>query len=306
MDEIQIKNQPILNKILNNINNKGNNVQAYILSGNDKENLINCAILFSKVLICPHKYKKGCSECNICNRIDKENYAELKIINPVNKIIKKEAILELKNEFKTKSIEGKNEVYIINDAETLNCAASNTILKFLEEPDSNIVAIFTTTNLDSVIKTIVSRCQVIKINNFQKKSGIDFIKNLTNFDEETIYKVIDFVKIIEKSSEDAIIDAKNLFLNYFNTKELLINAFNVILLYYKDMLNYKIKNKCIYYEANDIKSLANVQNDNLISKKISFILENIAKLEYNVNILLFIDNFIIGIGEMKDGKSNRD
>lgn len=306
MDEIQIKNQPILNKILNNINNKGNNVQAYILSGNDKENLINYAILFSKVLICPHKYKKGCSECNICNRIDKENYAELKIINPVNKIIKKEAILELKNEFKTKSIEGKNEVYIINDAETLNGAASNTILKFLEEPDSNIVAIFTTTNLDSVIKTIVSRCQVIKINNFQKKSGIDFIKNLTNFDEETIYKVIDFVKIIEKSSEDAIINAKKLFFNYFNTKELLINAFNVILLYYKDMLNYKIKNKCIYYEANDIKSLANIQNDNLISKKISFILENIAKLEYNVNILLFIDNFIIGIGEMKDGKSNRD
>lgn len=306
MDEIQIKNQPILNKILNNINNKGNNVQAYILSGNDKENLINYAILFSKVLICPHKYKKGCSECNICNRIDKENYAELKIINPVNKIIKKEAILELKNEFKTKSIEGKNEVYIINDAETLNGAASNTILKFLEEPDSNIVAIFTTTNLDSVIKTIVSRCQVIKINNFQKKSGIDFIKNLTNFDEETIYKVIDFVKIIEKDTEDAIINAKKLFFNYFNTKELLINAFNVILLYYKDMLNYKIKNKCIYYEANDIKSLANIQNDNLISKKISFILENIAKLEYNVNILLFIDNFIIGIGEMKDGKSNRD
>lgn len=306
MDEIQIKNQPILNKILNNINNKGNNVQAYILSGNDKENLINYAILFSKVLVCPHKYKKGCSECNICNRIDKENFGELKIINPVNKIIKKEAILELKNEFKTKSIEGKNEVYIINDAETLNGAASNTILKFLEEPDSNIVAIFTTTNLDSVIKTIVSRCQVIKINNFQKKSGIDFIKNLTNFDEETIYKVIDFVKIIEKDTEDAIINAKNLFFNYFNTKELLINAFNVILLYYKDMLNYKIKNKCIYYEANDIKSLANIQNDNLISKKISFILENIAKLEYNVNILLFIDNFIIGIGEMKDGKSNRD
>lgn len=306
MDEIQIKNQPILNKILNNINNKGNNVQAYILSGNDKENLIDYAILFSKVLICPHKYKKGCSECNICNRIDKENYAELKIINPVNKIIKKEAILELKNEFKTKSIEGKNEVYIINDAEALNGAASNTILKFLEEPDSNIVAIFTTTNLDSVIKTIVSRCQVIKINNFQKKIGIDFIKKLTKFDEETIYKVIDFIKIIEKSSEDAIIDAKKSFLDYFSTKESLINTFNVILLYYKDMLNYKIKNKCSYYEINDIKSIADMQTDNLISKKITFILENIAKLEYNVNILLFIDNFIIGIGEIKDGKSNRN
>lgn len=306
MDEIQIKNQPILNKILNNINNNGNNVQAYILSGNDKENLINYAILFSKVLICPHKYKKGCSECNICNRIDKENFGELKIINPVNKIIKKEAILELKNEFKTKSIEGKNEVYIINDAEALNGAASNTILKFLEEPDSNIVAIFTTTNLDSVIKTIVSRCQVIKINNFQKKIGIDFIKKLTKFDEETIYKVIDFIKIIEKSSEDAIINAKKSFLDYFSTKESLINTFNVILLYYKDMLNYKIKNKCSYYEINDIKSIADMQTDNLISKKITFILENIAKLEYNVNILLFIDNFIIGIGEIKDGKSNRN
>lgn len=306
MDEIQIKNQPILNKILNNINNKGNNVQAYILSGNDKENLINYAILFSKVLICPHKYKKGCSECNICNRIDKENYAELKIINPVNKIIKKEAILELKNEFKTKSIEGKNEVYIINDAETLNGAASNTILKFLEEPDSNIVAIFTTTNLDAVIKTIVSRCQIIKINNFQKKLGIEFIKDLTGFDEDTIYKIIDFIKIVEKDPESAIIKAKSSFLDYFNTKESLLAAFNVILLYYKDMLNYKIKNKCIYYEVNDIKSITNMQTDNIISKKISFILENMVKLEYNVNILLFIDNFIIGIGEIENDKGNRN
>ena len=37
-----------------------------------------------------------------------------------------------------------------------------------------------------------------------------------------------------------------------------------------------------------------------ISKKISFILENITKLEYNVNILLFMDNLLIGIGEILD------
>ena len=42
------------------------------------------------------------------------------------------------------------------------------------------------------------------------------------------------------------------------------------------------------------------QNNDTISKKISFILENITKLEYNVNILLFMDNLLIGIGEILD------
>ncbi len=300
MNEIFIKNQPVLSKILNKIKNTDNNVQAYILSGDSKEKLRDYAIMFSKILICPNKYEENCEKCNICMRIDNNSFGELKIINPVNKVIKKETILELRNSFNTESIEGRNGVYIINDVETLNVAAANAILKFLEEPDGNFVAIFTTTNIDSVIKTISSRCQIIKINNCKTKYGLEFVSEISGLEEEKIYEVVDFTKLIEKSKIKAISTVKNDFMSLFETKKSLSSALNVMLLYYKDMLNFKIKDKCLYFEKNDIKSLATIQSEDVISRKISFILENIAKLEYNVNVLLFMDNLIIGIGEIEN------
>ena len=209
MNEIFIKNQPVLSKILNKIQNTDNNVQAYILSGDSKEKLRDYAILFSKILICPNKYEKNCEKCNICMRIDNNSFGELKIINPVNKVIKKETILELRNSFNTESIEGRNGVYIINDVETLNVAAANAILKFLEEPDGNFVAIFTTTNIDSVIKTISSRCQIIKINNCKTKYGLEFVSEISGLEEEKIYEVVDFTKLIEKSKSKAFSTVKN-------------------------------------------------------------------------------------------------
>ena len=299
-DEIIIKNQPIFNKILNKINNTQNNVQAYILCCTSKTTLDTYSNLFSKVLICPYKYKENCNNCNICSRIDNNIFSELKIINPVNGVIKKECIIELRNDFQTQSIEGKNEVYIINDAECLNQSSANAILKFLEEPDTNTVAICTTTNLDAMISTIKSRCQIIKLNNNVVDKGIDFVIKQTNLTEEEIYESLDFIRTVENNYSLAFSKVKDEFLNQFKTKEKLSSAIYVILLFYKDVLNHKLKNTCLYFEKNDLINIANRQSVNLITKKISFVLENMYKLEYNVNMLLFMDNLLIRIGEMKD------
>ena len=41
----------------------------------------------------------------------------------------------------------------------------NSLLKFLEEPDKDIIAILMTNNINNVLSTIISRCKVIKLNN---------------------------------------------------------------------------------------------------------------------------------------------
>ena len=87
MEEI-IKNQPILNKLLNNIKNGGKITQSYLLSGNDKKKLEDVSILLSKVLLCENKYESNCTKCNICRQIDSGNYNELIKIKPVNDTIK--------------------------------------------------------------------------------------------------------------------------------------------------------------------------------------------------------------------------
>lgn len=306
MAELLIKNDPRLTNIYNNLIKSKKNSQSYMLVGNSKSKLNEYAVLLSKILVCPHTFEEKCTKCNICKRIDSNNYPELKIISPENKVIKKEKITDLTRKFQSQSIEGRNLVYIINDAECLNIAASNSILKFLEEPDSNVVAIFTTTNFDGVIKTITSRCQIIKVNNTKINEGINFVIETSGLDEENVYKVVDFTKKIENNYPLAVAQVKEDFLNIFNNKDMLDKALKVMLLFYKDILNYKINEKTQFFEKNEIKLVANKQTKDIISKKISFILENMDKIEYNVNMLLFMNYLLIGIGDIKDDESSRN
>lgn len=283
-EKIAIKDQEKLTNIYNKIIKIRKNVSAYMLVGNSRKKLFNYAILLSKILICPNSFKEECSKCNICKRIDDNSYTELKVINAENKVIKKDKVIEITRTFNKESIEGRNLVYIINNVECLNVSSSNSILKFLEEPDSNVVAIFTTTNFDRVIKTISSRCQILKTNTFFSKRGIDLVKEIIDLDEENIYKALDFIKKIENNYSYATATIKENLLNNFNNKEMVDKFLKIMLIFYKDLLNYKTIEKTIYFEKNDIKSVADKQKENIITKKISFILENIEKIEYNVNI----------------------
>ena len=62
---------------------------------------------------------------------------------------------------------------------------------------------------------------------------------------------------------------------------------------------------CIY--GNEfLKNYSYGESSDKIIKKISFILENMKKLDYNVNMLLFINNLVIGIGEITNDKCDRN
>lgn len=306
MQEIIVENQLIFSKILNKINKLSINTQAYLLLHAQEDELENYAMLLAKVLICPYNYAKNCEKCNICKRITNQTFSELKIIKPEKNIIRKEKVIDLRNSFTTSSIEGKNQVYIIHGAEYLHPAAANSILKFLEEPESNTIAIFTTTNLDRVMNTILSRCQIIKLNNQKITKGMFYVEKFTTLDQEKIGIVMDYLFDIEEKKTKAITECKEKFLKQFNDREQLKSALNVILLIYKDALNYKLFDNMEYFNNEiGIKNIANSQNRDIITKKISFILENISKLEYNVNMILFINNLIIGIGEINNGKGSR-
>lgn len=306
MEEI-IKNQPILNKLINNIRNGGKITQSYLLSGNDKQKLYDVSILLSKVLLCESKFELNCNKCSICKQIDSENYNELIKIKPVNDTIKKEEIIKLKEKFKTESIGSKYQVYIIYDVDLLNQSAANSLLKFLEEPDSNNIAIFTTTNLNSVIGTIISRCQIIKLNADQASLNSELVKNMSMLEDDNIKLVVEYFFDIENNNCKALTNLKEKFLNIFNTKELLKSSLYVLVLLYKDMLNYKIFNKLYYFKYElGIINIANKNSTENIIKKMSLILENLEKLKYNVNTTLFMTNLIIEIGDSNNGKSDRN
>lgn len=308
MNSEYVERQAILNKIINKIISSSNNVQAYLLVGENNYNLHDLAKTLSKVLICPNKYNNNCNKCNICKRIDDECYGELTIVNPTNNIIKKEEILNIRNKFQTYSLEGRNQVYIINNIEYLGQSAANSMLKFLEEPDSNTVAIFTTNSLNNVLDTIISRCQIIKLNS-DEKNGMEFISNFCGCQDITkLSNYIDIAFEIEEKKYDYITNiTKNKFLKIVANKEDLTILIKILLLVYKDMFNYINHNEFKYFkDRSEILNLVNSNNITLISNKIAFLLDNMKKINYNVNINLFINNLIIGIGDIDNDKSNRN
>ena len=82
------------------------------------------------------------------------------IIMSFDKLIKKEQILNIKSEMNENTINSGKLFYIIEYAENLNSSSANALLKFLEEPDDELIAILVTKNINKVISTIVSRCQI--------------------------------------------------------------------------------------------------------------------------------------------------
>ena len=128
-------------------------------------------------------------------------------------------------------------------------SSANTILKFLEEPAPNIVAILLTKNIYQVLETIVSRCQIISLAKHKEenlKDAYEKIKYYLNIPEsiteetfnDFINYVVSFIISIESKGYDTILYTQKLWHDIVDGKELNIFAFEIIILYYKDVLNY--------------------------------------------------------------------
>ena len=176
MDEQRVATTLLKKSIQNN-----KIVQAYLFYSDDIDYIYKYAKDFSKEIITKDLDTKD----NICKKIDEDIYSELKIVEPISNNIKKEQLIDLQKEVQNKPIEGNKIVYIIKNCEKLTAASSNSILKFLEEPADDIVAILLTDNISYVLPTIKSRCQVVNFNRIKKdknENTYDLFYNLLIFD----------------------------------------------------------------------------------------------------------------------------
>lgn len=251
-------------ELINNIVKLNRISHAYLIELDNYDNDYECVIDFIKMII-------NDDSANLL--IDSGNYPDLKIIEPDGNVIKKVQLLTLQEQFKNKSFLNNKMIYVIKEAEKLNDASGNTILKFLEEPEDDIVAFLLTTNRYKIIETILSRCQIISIK--------DDSYNINLSDN-----IIEMLKFIVKKDDlfvyhQYIMD--NILVDKIIAKEILGQIEVVILKY----LNY-ISNKESFCDENIINILKNIDSNNL-TKYISIIEEELQKLDYNVNYKLWLD-----------------
>ena len=304
--------QPIASKTLVQAILNSKISHAYLFETNEYYRSKDFIMSFVKDIVCNND-DSGINN-NICKQIDNGEYIELKIINPQGLQIKKEEMLSLQEEFKSKPIEGKKKIYIINNAEKLNSSSANTILKFLEEPEADIIAILVTSNRYQIIDTILSRCQLIALINTKKAtsfSTFDKINNLVynnssfleeNQKKEQLEHAIDFISFYEEKKEETILFSNSEFMQFFLTRDSVVNAFEIMKLFYLDTLKFITNTKIeIFDDYSDQISTISRKNTVLsLIIKIKKIIKYIEKIKYNVNINLLLDSFIIELGDELD------
>ena len=108
--------------------------------------------------------------------IKKSKTSDLKQTNNGSDIIKIDQIRSIKTFFGQKSINSEKKIVLIMDAHLLNEAASNCLLKTLEEP-SNGIFILLTSKLNLLLDTIISRCQLVRFRSFSRKELNSILKD---------------------------------------------------------------------------------------------------------------------------------
>lgn len=88
-----------------------------------------------------------------------------------------------------KPFEGGYKVMIIWMADKINIAASNKLLKLIEEPPSNTVLLLIAENEEDMLKTITSRCQTLHFQGLNEKDIRDTLMKNHGMDENQAVRI---------------------------------------------------------------------------------------------------------------------
>jgi DNA polymerase III subunit delta' len=104
-----------------------------------------------------------CGQCRVCEMMERNQHPDFHVLEPDNDRIKIEAIRELQNVLSMRPFEARFRVALINRFDRASPAAMDALLKTLEEPPSMSKIILTADVGETLLPTIVSRCQVIPV-----------------------------------------------------------------------------------------------------------------------------------------------
>ncbi|AXZ24339.1 DNA polymerase III subunit delta' C-terminal domain-containing protein [Staphylococcus warneri] len=141
---------------------------AYLFEGDDAQSMQKVAINFAKLILCNND-----EQCEA--KVNTLNHPDFMYVSSEESTIKKEKIEQLVHHMNQLPIEGNYKVYIVEDFEKLTVQGENSILKFLEEPPQNTIAILLSTKPEQILDTIHSRCQHVYFKPIDKGQFINHL-----------------------------------------------------------------------------------------------------------------------------------
>ncbi|MFA5092867.1 MAG: DNA polymerase III subunit delta' [Candidatus Omnitrophota bacterium] len=284
---------------------------GFIFSGPEGIGKLMTAKIIAQKLNCTSSTDKPCGICEACIKMEKLNHPDLHLIQNGDAQIKIEDIRLILREASFRPYEGQMKVFIIDNAHKLNIEAANSLLKILEEPPKQSLIILITHKPQSIIKTILSRCKVIRFaplersslqniltkNYFLDASSAHFVAYYAEGRLGLALRLKDSLQLMEKNKIfDAFVLSQKPLDRSLATqnKEQLRSTLNILAAWFRDL--YLLKAGCSENEIinldrkNDLLKLIPKFSFKQLDDIVSSISESMLYLEKNINSKLLLHN----------------
>ena len=309
-----------LQKVKDLLNQLNNLSHAVMLNSKDSV-FLDC---FAKLLVLKNCCKQSeiCFECASCKKILNQSSVDVEYFGYQKPLVVEDSAQIVADSFVV-PLEFEEKYFVIKEIQNATLPAQNKLLKVIEEPQKFDRFIFTTTNLDAVLPTIKSRCQIVnlpkltnpeltllfdyKLNDAKHFNvSLDYAQgNLTKLDQ--LYNDQNFMQLFDLTL-DMLANMRNssMVLQYsgkilsfggeFNKFLQILSSFFADMLCIKQKRQNLVLNKQVEVQLNII---ANGYSELAIVNIQKYIDEVAFRCNFNANLNALVDNLLLKILEIK-------
>lgn len=148
---------------LQNALSTGKVSHAYLINGEKSSGKEFIAKVFAMALQCEKGEVEPCQECHSCKQALSGNHPDIiRVVHEKPNTISVDDIRkQINGDVALKPYSSARKVYLITEAEKMTVQAQNALLKTLEEPPSYVVIVLMTSNVNTLLPTILSRCVML-------------------------------------------------------------------------------------------------------------------------------------------------
>ena len=300
---------------------------AYIFNGESNAGKMMLAEAFAMALQCENHGDEPCMECRSCHQAKEHNQPDIIYVShdKPNVISVDDIRQQLNNDIVIKPYNSKYKIYIVDEAEKMNVQAQNALLKTIEEPPAYGIILLLTTNADSFLPTILSRCitlnlksvneDLIKSHLMKKYQIPDYQADVcAAFAQGNVGKAIQLaasdefnelkssaLSIVKKLEDMDLYELNQLIKQINEFKPKIQEYFDLLTLWFRDVLYLKatsdVNNLIFKDEVYDIKKQAAKRSYSGIETILQTLEQSRVRLNANVNFDLVIELLLLTIKE---------
>jgi len=300
---------------------------AYIFNGESNAGKMMLAEAFAMALQCEGHSEEPCMECRSCHQAKDHNQPDIIYVShdKPNVISVDDIRQQINNDIAIKPYNSKYKIYIVDEAEKMNVQAQNALLKTIEEPPVYGIILLLTTNADSFLPTILSRCitlnlksvneELIKSHLMKRYQIPDYQADVcAAFAQGNVGKAIQLaasdefnelkasaLSVVKKLEDMDLYELNQLIKQINEFKPKIYEYFDLLTLWFRDVLYLKatndVNNLIFKDEVYDIKKQAAKRSYSGIETILQTLEQSRVRLNANVNFDLVIELLLLTIKE---------